>query len=148
MIAPWVLGISILLWGPPFADLSPKGWPPVRPGVWELREEWSAKNGKPQVGTYQMNQCLDQWGMFMGLLTEGILELAGCHYDSTRITPTIFRITGDCAIRGLGIARTESIVNMESETSFRIDMRDYGRSKEKRLRTIGHWVSGCGEENK
>lgn len=130
MVAHWVLGVSILLWGPPFADLSPRQWPPIRPGIWELREEWAAKDGKPQAGTYQMNQCLDQRSMFQGHLTEGILELAGCHHESTRITPTVFRITSDCAIRGLGIARAESIVNMDGETSFRMDMRDHGRSKE------------------
>lgn len=148
MITQWFLGVAILLWGPPFADLSPREWPPVRPGIWQLRDEWTAKNGRPQAGNYQMNQCLDQKGMFMAYLGEGIIERGGSRHESTRIVPSTFRIIAEWMVRGVGVARTESIVEMIDETSFRMEMRHYEGTKKYHVAVTGRWISGCGEEGK
>ena len=118
-------------------------WPQLTPGVWELETTWTPAKGKARQRKESATACQEPAALLQGYWGTGIVERAGCRFQSTKIADAEFRVISECAVRRVGIARSESTVSLDGAAKFSMKVRH----REGRLVTMieqtGHWVASC-----
>ena len=91
-----LLGVSLLLAVTPAVGRSvrdaqqeparladkPDEWPQVKAGVWEIAGSWTPRQGKVKTWKENTSQCEDPTALFQGYWGDGIVERAGCRFQS------------------------------------------------------------------
>src|SRR5262249_18420882 len=57
-------------------------WPQVKAGVWEIAGSWTPRQGKAKKWKESTSQCEDPTALFKGYWGNGIVERAGCRFES------------------------------------------------------------------
>jgi hypothetical protein len=97
-------------------------FPPVRGGLWELQAVRVLPSGKSQKWTMQTRYCQDAGLMFQGYWGLGILDKAGCRFESTKLSDNRYRITSECMVRRAGKATSEGTVTLSGDDAFELEM--------------------------
>src|SRR5438128_777077 len=139
LVASLPLGVSSSV----RAGQAPGPWPPVKPGLWELKSQRTLPNGKTQSWTGTSKQCHDPSGLFRGYWGLGILEKAGCRYQAAQLSARTFRVASRCVVRGVGIATSEAIVAVHGEGDFDMQVHVDEGSQHYRARQAGCRIAEC-----
>jgi Protein of unknown function (DUF3617) len=126
-------------------DQAPGPWPPVKPGLWELKSQRTLPNGKTQSWTRTSKQCHDPSGLFRGYWGLGILEKAGCRYQAAQLSGKTFSVASRCVVRGVGISTSEAIVTVHGDDEFDMQVHVDEGSRQYRARQAGCWIAECSE---
>ena len=118
-------------------------WPALHPGIWETECKRTLPSGKIQAWKDHLSACKNQEEMLRGYWGLGIVEAAGCRYESERIAPGEFRVTSECMVRHAGVARTEATVKTKGGDDFEETAKVVEGRKIYRGSRIGHRVSDC-----
>jgi len=118
-------------------------WPPLRAGVWEVESTRTLPSGKTQTWKQVLSVCRDPADMVRGYWGLGIVELAGCQYESARTAAGEFKVTGECMVRHAGVARSDSTVKMKGVDDFELTAKVVEGKRVYRGFQIGHRRSDC-----
>jgi hypothetical protein len=113
---------AALLLGVGCADATEPQFPPLRGGLWELQSVRGLPSGKSQKWTQQSRACPDANLLFQGYWGLGILEKAGCRFESTQLPDNRYRIASECMVRGVGRATSEGTVTLSGDEAFDLDI--------------------------
>ena len=118
-------------------------WPTLNPGIWETESKRTLPSGKVQAWKEVLSACEHQDDMLRGYWGLGIVEAAGCRYQSERTAPDEFRVTSECMVRHAGVARTEATVKIKGGDDFEETARVVEGRKIYRGSRTGHRRSDC-----
>ena len=152
-----LLGVSLLLAVTPAVGRSvrdaqqdparladkPDEWPQVKAGVWEIAGSWTPRQGKVKTWKENTSQCEDPTALFQGYWGDGIVERAGCRFQSERVSATEFIVTARCEIRRVGVAISRSRVVVNDDKNFRMETELREGKVITKSSQIAHWLSEC-----
>lgn len=121
-------------------------WPPLKPGTWQLATTWDRAGAKPRSRKETASACHDPAGLLQAYWGTGIVERAGCRFQSTRVTDAAFKVVSECIVRKVGTARSESTVTLTGDTMFSLQVRHVEGKRVTTLHQTGRWLASCPPE--
>lgn len=97
-------------------------FPPIRSGLWEMHAVRVLPSGKSQKWTMQTRYCQDASLAFQGYWGLGILNKAGCRFESSKLSDNRYRVTSECMVRRAGKATSEGTVTLTGDDAFELEM--------------------------
>jgi hypothetical protein len=76
----------------------------------------------------------------------GIVEEAGCRYGAAQTAPNQFKVTSECMVRHVGVARTQAIVKIVGDGEFEMTAEVSEGKKTYRASQVGRRRSDCPQE--
>jgi hypothetical protein len=146
MLFMWVPVVVAFLVGVPVAPdpAHPQQWPQVKPGVWEIETTWTLRpSGELREQKLKTSACQDVIALFQGYWGTGIVNRASCRFQSTKVSDTEFKITSACPVRRVGVTKSESIVTLNSDDMFAINVRHHEGKRTSTIHQTGRWLSTC-----
>lgn len=118
-------------------------WPSLKPGTWEMDTTWTDAGGKARERKETTQTCHDPAGLLQTYWGTGILERAGCRFQSRKVNGTEFKLTAECAVRGAGTARSEATLTVENDTTFSMNVRHVEGRRRTTFLQKGKWLATC-----
>ena len=123
--------------------LDKRHWPALQPGVWETESTRKLPSGKVQRWKESISQCHDATELLRGYWGLGIVEEAGCRYTASQAIGDQFKITGECPVRHVGVAKTDAIVTTDGPDVFEMHVRVVEGKRVYEASQVGHRRSAC-----
>jgi hypothetical protein len=118
-------------------------WPPLDPGVWKVTSRRTLPNGKVQNWEETLSRCVDTSELFMGYWGLGIVEEAGCRYQSVKIGQDQYSVTSECMIRRSGNVKSEATIKVKSPKEFEANVTVPEGKRLYRGNAVGTRISDC-----
>ena len=118
-------------------------WPPLKSGKWELSTTWTEGRAGPRERKEMASACHDTAGLLQAYWGTGIVERAGCRFQSTKVSDAEFKVVTECVVRRLGTARSEATVTLAGDTTFSLRVRHVEGKHVTTLHQTGRWIATC-----
>jgi hypothetical protein len=97
----------------------------------------------PKKAIEKVRSCTDTSWLFVGYWGPGIVERGGCQFRSWRLSAGRYKITSQCMVRRVGVARSTGTVVMENPDGFQLEAELVEGAKHIRISQTGRRISGC-----